>query len=288
LLIAIGGKYSSKNVSKQHRVLLSFYCFAAALEALCLIALFILTFLQGTYIQVSVPGLAIIIQYYLNYRQLKIWDDIDPDDPQYEDKMNIVEIARMNRCDLNFDTWSKENSNAAKWIRRAVKLLTHKFFMFPFTHFYGYLHTTLRTQDYKVIWQSGMNLRKVDITTPIGKAIMIPGVFAPKNKNKKVNMEELYEGGEVFEDKNQIYDYIQRPEDEPRRIADKIPDTRVKDGFKKQIKIDIGIMRPVLILGNMYFIMTDYLNRETTQLFITASEMVVFSLIMIILQVRIM
>ena len=47
LSISIAGKYSSKNVSGQHRVFLSFYCWIGVLDVLALWVLLIICLIQG-------------------------------------------------------------------------------------------------------------------------------------------------------------------------------------------------------------------------------------------------
>ena len=101
----------------------------------------------------GIPGCALFFNYVLNIRYLRLWNIIDPDDPVDFEAATLKEIKDMNYADENFDKWNRKYVGAAANVKRIVILLSHKFFLFPFTHFFGYLHFTLRTQDHRVIWQ---------------------------------------------------------------------------------------------------------------------------------------
>lgn len=64
-----------------------------------------------------------------------------------------------------------------------------------------------------------------------------------------------------------------------------IPDTRVKDCFKKQIMVDMFLLRPVLIGGGL-IIIAPFLSQATpvSQVHIAALECVIMSAAMIFLQ----
>lgn len=151
-IIAIGGKYSSKNVSGQHRRLLSFYAMLGVVDVMAMWAQVLFTFIYGKPWMLAFPGFALLVNYYINYLYKKLWDVIDPPKPQDEDQLLPEEILLINKCDENFDKWNTKYFRVATWTRRIVIFWSHKFFMMPFTHFFGYLQFTLRSQDSHVIW----------------------------------------------------------------------------------------------------------------------------------------
>jgi hypothetical protein len=70
----------------------------------------------------------------------------------------------------------------------------------------------------------------------------------------------------------------------PRKDKEKIPDSRIFDLFKKQVKIDCLYLRTVLIGGNAYIIFSDLIGRAQNQLLIEALECIIISFILIFLQ----
>jgi hypothetical protein len=54
---------------------------------------------------------------------------------------------------MYFDQWNQKYFKVAKYVKNAVALVSHKFFQMPYTHFYGYLHMTLRIQDHFMAWE---------------------------------------------------------------------------------------------------------------------------------------
>ena len=50
------------------------------------------------------------------------------------------------------------------------------------------------------------------------------------------------------------FEYTQHYQNYPRKDFEKVPDTRVFDLYKRQVKIDIGLIRPTLIIGNILVI----------------------------------
>jgi hypothetical protein len=58
----------------------------------------------------------------------------------------------INKCDEHFDTWNGKYFQIAGVVRKIVIFISHKFFQLPYSNFYGYLHLTLRTQDFFVQW----------------------------------------------------------------------------------------------------------------------------------------
>ena len=70
---------------------------------------------------------------------------IDPPKPEDEDQLLPAEILLINKCDENFDKWNDKYFRVATWTWRIVVFWSHKFFMMPFTHFFGYLQFTLRS-----------------------------------------------------------------------------------------------------------------------------------------------
>ena len=151
-LISVGGKYSSKNVSGQHRRLLSFYSFLSLIDVAAMWLQVLLTFIYGKPWMLAIPGIALLVNYVINYLQKKLWDVIDPPKPGDEDALLPEEILLINQCDENFDKWNTKYYRLGTWIRYIVMFWSHKFFMMPFTHFFGYLQFTLRSQDSYVVW----------------------------------------------------------------------------------------------------------------------------------------
>lgn len=85
-----------------------------------------------------------IINYYLNYCYIKLWNTLDPPKPNDDDDLSVKEVLRIRECDMHFDLWNTKYFKVAKYIKRLVALLSHKVFHLPYTHFYGYLHLTVR------------------------------------------------------------------------------------------------------------------------------------------------
>ena len=153
LLVSIGGKYSSKNVFGQHRIILSFYAISGLIDVIALWSQFIFTLAQGEAWQVAFPAVALIANYFLNWQYKKLWDNIDPPKPDDDDDLTLEEVKCINRCDMYFDQWSSKYMNVAKQVRRLMMFVSHKFFQLPYTHFYGYLHLTLRIQENFNMWE---------------------------------------------------------------------------------------------------------------------------------------
>lgn len=100
------------------------------------------------------PIISLGAQYFLNYRQIKLWDRLDPPKPKDENQgLERSEVERINDCDEHFDVWNEKYFGVAKAVRTLVGFVSHKFFMMPYTHFYGYLHCTVRVQDDMKVWQ---------------------------------------------------------------------------------------------------------------------------------------
>jgi len=151
--ISFGGQFSSKNVYRQHKIILSFYAMVGIIDVLCMWFQFICTCFQGQYWMMIPVVIALIVNYYLNYKYIAMWNIIDPEKPEDEEALNHEEVRAINDCDENFDKWNTKYFSVGNTVRLCVKFLSHKFFSMPFTHFFGYLHFTVRYQDYKCMWQ---------------------------------------------------------------------------------------------------------------------------------------
>jgi hypothetical protein len=153
------GKRNSKNVSGQHRVLMSFYVLMGFVDWLEMIAFFILILVTvqshdaGEEWHVVIPIIALFAHYYINYRWIKLWDLMDPPKPDDIDDLTQEECRRINNCDQYFDRWNEKYFDTAQSVRRIVALVTHKMFLLPYCHFYGYGHFTVRAQKYFVKWE---------------------------------------------------------------------------------------------------------------------------------------
>ena len=128
-----------------HRKVIAFYALVGVIDGLSIYALFVLTLVQGQYWMVGVPGVALLAHLYLNFKYKQLWDDIDPPKPEEEEKLTKKEILLINKADEHFDTWNGKYFQIAGYVRNIVVFVGHKFFAFPYSHFYGYLHCTLRS-----------------------------------------------------------------------------------------------------------------------------------------------
>lgn len=77
---------------------------------------------------------------------------LDPPKPQNDEELTKKELTLINDCDMYFDTWNEKYSGTANMVKKIMTALSHKFFMIPYTHFFGYLHLTVRIQDHRVVW----------------------------------------------------------------------------------------------------------------------------------------
>ena len=69
-----------------------------------------------------------------------------------EEKLDREEVLAINECDKNFDEWNTKYYGVGRIVYLIIKFGSHKFFSMPFTHFFGYQHFTMRTQDYYHSW----------------------------------------------------------------------------------------------------------------------------------------
>ena len=106
--------------------------------------------------------------------------------------------------------------------------LSHKFFMFPFTHFFGYLHFTVRFQDYYVNWQWDpnevikYNKKRFSVKRLTDPTFKYKGRLVPRAEDsfmqemlKDDKDFEAYEGGNS---EFNPYDYVQHPKSYPKRL----------------------------------------------------------------------
>ena len=91
--------------------------------------------------------------YFLNLRWSRLWAVLDPPKPHNNEELTKAEVNNINDCDMYFDSWNERFPNMADKVKKVMMFLSHKFFMMPYTHFFGYLHLTVRIQDHRVIWQ---------------------------------------------------------------------------------------------------------------------------------------
>lgn len=145
LCVAVGGKYSSRNVTGQHRTILSVYCMMGCIDTLAIWVLLIFALLDGagsystSLIQLIIPALALIVNYGLNFMWKTLWWEIDPPKPADEEQLSMKEVLLINKCDENFDKWNTKYEPLADKIRLVTLFWTHKMFFMPYTHFFGYL-----------------------------------------------------------------------------------------------------------------------------------------------------
>ena len=68
--------------------------------------------------------------------------------------------------------------------------------------------------------------------------------------------EELFDGGQNENIEINPFKFLQHYMISPRKPDEFIPDNRQFDMYKRQVKIDIPLIRPVLIVGNIIIIAT--------------------------------
>ena len=78
---------------------------------------------------------------------------LDPPKPDDDNALTKAEVEAINACDQIFDQWNEKYAGAADFVKKVVMFGSHKFFYLPFTHFYGYLHFTVRVQETWKKWQ---------------------------------------------------------------------------------------------------------------------------------------
>jgi hypothetical protein len=83
--------------------------------------------------------------YYINHLYKKLWERLDPPKPEDEDDLNKKEVLLINDCDENFDKWNNKYFKAAEIVKNITVWGSHKMIHLPFSHFFGYIHFTVRT-----------------------------------------------------------------------------------------------------------------------------------------------
>ena len=73
---------------------------------------------------------------------------MDPPKPKDDEDLSLKEVVTIRDCDVHFDQWNEKYFGIARHVKNSVMFASHKVFQMPFTHFYGYLHLTLRTQEH--------------------------------------------------------------------------------------------------------------------------------------------
>lgn len=137
---------------------MSFYCILGCIDTLALWTFLAFAVIDGagswgkSIVQMAVPGLAILINYGINFLYKTLWDEIDPPKPEFDEKLTLEEVKLINKCDENFDKWNTKYESIGNTISNFTVYWSHKMFFMPFTHFFGQLHFTLRTQDYMARW----------------------------------------------------------------------------------------------------------------------------------------
>jgi hypothetical protein len=322
-LIAWMGKKSSKNISGQHRVLLSFYALAGFIDVLAMWALLILTLAQALELwQVAIPAVALLANYYLNWRYIQLWNEIDPPKPKDDDELTLKEVILINKSDQYFDRWNEKYFGVAKVVRRLVMFASHKIFQLPYTHFYGFLHLTVRIQNNCMSWewntekvlrfqqqvQGAVKVRENALIEVEGEHFQYFGKLVEKlvgdEKQKHDDLEEeddgaidldrdklyeggVYEGGALLASERRAFDpflYVQHPEKRVNRIGEPVPDLRIRDMFKRQMVIDFLFIRFPLIAGSLACLALAVPGAKLDQLEIQRWELMLSSLLMMGLQ----
>jgi hypothetical protein len=65
--VSVGGKYSSKNISGQHKRLMSFYAFFGVIDVIAMWLQLLFTPIYGNMWMLPFPVIALGVNYYLNY-----------------------------------------------------------------------------------------------------------------------------------------------------------------------------------------------------------------------------
>ena len=154
-IIAYAGQYSSKLLDQRnHRKLISFYALTGVIDVLAMYFQVFCTVFQDREIwHVGIPLIALSGQWYLNYQYWRLWNVLDPPKPEDDNALTKAEVEAINECDQIFDQWNEKYAGAADFVKKVVMFGSHKFFYLPFTHFYGYLHFTVRVQETWKKWQ---------------------------------------------------------------------------------------------------------------------------------------
>jgi hypothetical protein len=88
-------------------------------------------------VQLAIPVLALIINYGINYLYKKLWWEIDPPKPEFDEKLTMEEVKLINKCDENFDKWNTKYEDLGNTIANFTFFWSHKMFFMPYTHFFG-------------------------------------------------------------------------------------------------------------------------------------------------------
>lgn len=93
------------------------------------------------------------------------------------------------------------------------------------------------------------------------------------------------EGG--LSDRGEVnpFTFLQHYMISPRKPDEFIPDNRQFELYRKQVKIDCILIRPVLIIGNIIIIATYLIKLAANQLLIECLECIILSIVEIILQI---
>jgi len=241
--------------------------------------------------------------YYINYQYMLLWDRLDPPKPEDEDDLNKKEVLLINDCDENFDKWNNKYFKLSDTIRKLTLFGSHKMFNLPFTHFFGYIHFTVRTQDYYCNWEwdeyevQKWNMRRISYERVSDANYKYRGRLVPRANAHSFEQEmakdgEAYEGGEAssgFEGGKKgaklvpegfnPFDFVQHPSAYPRKQKDRQPDIRVFDLFKSAVKIDLLAIRLPLIIGNSLMCLTYFLDLSASQLYVQVLESIAISFI---------
>ena len=300
---AYGGQYSSKNqVTKAHRKMLSFYAFLGLIDVLAILGQFVLTIIQGQLWMIPITLIPLCANGYINWLYKNLWDRLDPPKPEDEDDLNRKEVLLINDCDENFDKWNNKYFGAAGAIRTMTVFGSHKMFNLPFTHFFGYIHFTVRTQDCHCKWEwdeyevQKWNLRRLSRDKVADPNFRYHGKLVPAAAAKNFAQEMAKDGEEAYEggkkDKKALkdaedfnpFDLVQHPSAYPRKAKDRKPDTRVADLYKKAVKIDLILIRFPLILSNSVMCLTYFLELSASQLYVQVLESIAISFIVMFCQ----
>jgi len=100
-----------------------------------------------------VPVIALTANYYLNFRYMRLWNLLDPPKPEDADDLSLKEVLEARQSDFHFDQWNAKYYKVAAKMKKVLVFWSHKMFQLPFTHFYGYLQFTVRSQDYYQAWE---------------------------------------------------------------------------------------------------------------------------------------
>lgn len=230
----------------------------------------------------------------------------------------------ISKCDQYFDRWNEKYFKVANVVKKLVMFTSHKLFQLPFTHFYGFLHLTVRIQNFHMNWEwnaekvlrfeqqlAGSAKVRADALADVeGEDYQYLGKLVERLvgdvKQKHEDLLDFEDDGAIDIDRDQLHEggaheggarllagerdgfncfhYVQHPEKRINRIGERVADLRIYNLFKHQMLVDFAVIRLPLIAGCLYCLATDFTTTKLNQLEIQAYESIIASFLMMFLQ----